>query len=194
MIIKKLQNNLKKTVITFVSPYITYFIIVFFIISILFFGVEEFWVEYTSNEGIADITINNNGYLWPVPGYSYISSYYGNRIHPITKKVSFHDGIDIPAPQDTKVISPANAIVSKVYISETVGKSVEIESNEYRFVFYHLNSISVVVGQMIKKGNSIGGVGTTGTLSTGNHLHFTVYKNNEKINPLDIIDFNIEGS
>lgn len=174
----------------FVTPYLVFFFIMFFVIAALFMGVEELWEEFTSTEGIDEITTSGNGFIWPVPGYSYISSRYGNRIHPITHKLSFHNGIDIPAPQDAKVVSPANGTITSVYESETVGKSVEIVSDEYKFVFYHLNFISTVQGNSIKKGEELGGVGTTGTLSTGNHLHFTVYKNNKTINPLEIVNFN----
>lgn len=153
-------------------------------------AVEELWEEFTSNTGIDEITSSSNGLIWPLPGFNYISSFFGNRIHPIKHTNSFHDGIDIPAPQDTKIISPANGIVSSIYNSESVGNTVEIESGEFKFVFHHLNFTSVEQGSSIKKGEQIGGVGTTGTLSTGNHLHFTVYKNNTKINPLEIINFN----
>ena len=186
----KTIKKAKKTIMVFIAPYLIFFFIMFFVISALFLGVEELWEEFTSTEGLDEITASSNGFVWPVPGYSYISSDYGNRIHPITHKLSFHNGIDIPAPQDTKVVSPVNGTITSVYDSKTVGQTVEIECNEYRFVFHHLNFISAVQGNSIKKGEQLGGVGTTGTLSTGNHLHFTVYKNNKTINPLEIVNFN----
>lgn len=194
MIVKNLQNKIKKTIITFLSPYISFLFIAVFIIGILFMGVEELWEEFTSTSGIEEINQSTTGFIWPVPGYSHISSYFGPRIHPITKKNSFHDGIDIPAPQDTKVFSPANGKVITTKESKTLGKTVEIESGEYKFVYYHLNFISVQEGNLINKGGLVGGVGTTGTLSTGNHLHFTVYRKNKKIDPLEIINLNIGRS
>ena len=194
MIMKKMQNNIKNTIITFLSPYISFLFIAVFIIGILFMGVEELWEEFTSTSGIEEINQSTTGFIWPVPGYSHISSYFGPRIHPITKKNSFHDGIDIPAPQDTKVFSSANGKVITTKESKTLGKTVEIESGEYKFVYYHLNFISVQEGNLINKGGLVGGVGTTGTLSTGNHLHFTVYRKNKKIDPLEIINLNIGRS
>ena len=104
--------------------------------------------------------------------------------------MSFHDGIDIPAPSNTAIISPSNGVVSKTYNSQTVGNTVEITSGEYKFVFHHMNFFSVEQGQEVKKGEQVGGVGSTGTLSTGPHLHFTVYKNGTLINPLEIVNFN----
>ena len=59
---------------------------------------------------------SNYGTKWPVPGYTYISSPYGYRTHPITgKKSDFHSGIDIPAPEDTPIASPTTGIVVASY-------------------------------------------------------------------------------
>ena len=187
------MKKIRKTLIVVISPYLTFFFISIFLIGGMFLAVEELWTEFTSSIGIEEINSSNDSgsFIWPLPGFNNISSYYGNRFHPIKKVNSFHDGIDIPAPQDTVVISPSDGIVSKVYNSSTVGKTVEIQSNEYKFVFHHLNSIFVNQSQNVIKGQEIGGVGTKGTLSTGNHLHFTVYKDNKKINPLEIVNFNI---
>lgn len=188
----KMSNKLKKTVVTFLAPYLIFLLIIFLLLSVLFMGVEVLWEEFTSPDGIEEITISSDGLIWPLPGYNRISSYYGLRFHPVKKVYSFHDGIDIPAPQDTIIISPSSGMVTKVYDSSSVGKTVEIENTEYRFVFHHLNYIAVTQGVTISKGEEVGGVGTTGTLSTGNHLHFTVYKNNNRVNPLEIYNFNKE--
>ena len=188
----KMSNKLKKSVVTFLAPYLIFLLIIFLLLSVLFMGVEVLWEEFTSPDGIEEITISSDGLIWPLPGYNRISSYYGLRFHPVKKVYSFHDGIDIPAPQDTIIISPSSGMVTKVYDSSSVGKTVEIENTEYRFVFHHLNYIAVTQGVTISKGEEVGGVGTTGTLSTGNHLHFTVYKNNNRVNPLEIYNFNKE--
>ena len=188
----KMSNKLKKNVVTFLAPYLIFLLIIFLLLSVLFMGVEVLWEQFTSPDGIEEITISSDGLIWPLPGYNRISSYYGLRFHPVKKVYSFHDGIDIPAPQDTIIISPSSGVVTKVYNSSSVGKTVEIENTEYRFVFHHLNYITVTQGATISKGEKIGGVGTTGTLSTGNHLHFTVYKNNNRVNPLEIYNFNKE--
>ncbi len=72
----------------------------------------------------------------------------------------------MPAPQDTKVLSPVTGTVVNTYFSNTVGNTVEIEKNNYKFVFHHLNYISAKKGKEIKQGDVLGGVGTTGTYST----------------------------
>ena len=81
-------------------------------------GVEELWEEFTSNIGIKEIITSSKGYVWPLPGYSDISSNFGERFHPIKKVNSFHDGIDIPAPQGTEVVSPGSGTG---FITMTIG-------------------------------------------------------------------------
>ena len=89
-------------------------------------------------------------------------------------------------------------MVTDTYFSESLGNTVKIDDGNFVFVFYHLNFYSIQENTEIQKGIQIGGVGTTGTLSTGNHLHFTVYKDGQTINPLSIVNFNnfnnLEGS
>ena len=58
---------------------------------------------------------SNYGTSWPVPNYYYISSNYGYRTHPITGAKDFHSGIDIPAPEDTPVVSPTSGVVIASY-------------------------------------------------------------------------------
>jgi len=187
---KNIGKSIKKTIMLMISPYITFLFIIVFLVVGLFMGVEELWEEFTSQNGIKEITYSSKGFVWPLPGYRDISSDFGNRFHPIKKVESFHDGIDIPAPQGTEVVSPSDGIVTSVYDSSSVGKSIEIESDNYKFVFHHLYTINVKENDKVKKGQVIGGVGSTGTLSTGNHLHFTVYEEDELINPLNLVNFN----
>jgi len=124
---------------------------------------------------------------WPVPGYTRISSSYGNRIHPITKKQSFHTGIDIPAPKNTPALAAEKGKVIYAGNQGAYGNTVILDhgggiSTQYS----HLNTIGVKVGQIVLKGESVGGIGTTGW-STGNHLHFTIMKNGKTVNPLDYV-------
>lgn len=180
------MKKIKKTMKIIIAPYIAFIIFACLTIIVLFVSIDVFFTDYTTDNEYANV----GGYIWPLPGYSRISSNYGSRIHPIKHTISFHDGIDIPAPQNTPVVSPSNGIVIATYFSDKLGNTVKIDNGEYIFVFYHLNFYSVQENMNIEKGMQIGGVGTTGTLSTGNHLHFTVYKDGQTINPLSIVDFN----
>ncbi|MCW5954528.1 MAG: M23 family metallopeptidase, partial [Propionibacteriaceae bacterium] len=62
----------------------------------------------------------------------------------------------------------------------------EIDGNDIQTAYLHMNKIEVKVGQKVNKGDRIGTVGTTG-LSTGCHLHLTLYKNGRASDPLDYI-------
>lgn len=148
-------------------------------------------LNWLSESNINYENYNNYGTKWPVLGYTYISSNYGYRIHPITKKKSFHNGIDIPAPQDTPIVSSTNGIVVASYWNKYTGNTVVIRDKTYDYIFMHLHSVNVVENQEVIEGQHIGGVGTTGIYSTGNHLHFSItkgpYTTANYINPLEII-------
>lgn len=129
--------------------------------------------------------------MWPLPPeYTYISSSYGYRIHPITGAYSFHNGLDIPAPQNTDVLSVVNGIVVNVYYTSINGNTIVVRDSNHDYLYLHLYKTDVVVGQEVQAGQRIGGVGTTGS-STGNHLHFIIaeapYTNGKYINPLILI-------
>jgi len=110
---------------------------------------------------------------------------FGTRIHPISKKLKFHSGIDIGCPSGTDVLSTASGKVIRIQYSKTgYGNNIVIEhSNKYKTLYAHLKNISVKVNQRISKGQVIGYSGSTGT-STNPHLHYEVIVNNKKVNPI----------
>ena len=122
--------------------------------------------------------------LWPI--YGIISSPFGWRIHPITKRRQFHRGIDIAAPTGTPIFAPMDGIVTFAGNMGGYGLTVEISNGSYRFRFGHLSRIDVYIGQKVKQGELIGRVGSTGR-STGPHLHFEVHYMNKVMNPLDFL-------
>lgn len=121
-------------------------------------------------------------FVYPLPTWN-ITSGYGDRIHPITKVLKFHNGIDISTPIDTPLISPEAAIVEKVYANTLGGKQIVLaHPGGYKTGYAHLNSIIVSAGDSLKQGDIFGYSGNTGA-STGPHLHFTTRKDNKFINP-----------
>lgn len=127
-----------------------------------------------------------------VPCKGRISCVFGNRIHPISKKKQFHNGVDIAAPKGTAVLAPADGKVNMVWDDTTYGGGLSIRIkhyNGYTTGYAHLSEQCVKVDQVVKAGDIIGKVGSTGA-STGPHLHFAV--KNEKGEPVDpktVIDF-----
>lgn len=121
----------------------------------------------------------------PVQGK--ITSKFGNRRHPISGNHAFHNGVDIAAPTGTPVKSPAFARVEKVYYNSTGGNQVIIKQflSDTTLGFAHLSKTLVEVGDIVYPGTEIALVGNTGQ-STGAHLHFTVRKNGELIDPLSV--------
>jgi murein DD-endopeptidase MepM/ murein hydrolase activator NlpD len=125
----------------------------------------------------------NGSFIFPVASYSYISSRFGQRIHPITGELKNHNGMDIAADMGTAVYA---ADGGKVVLAEWYGgygNCIMIDhGNGYKTLYGHLSYIGVSSGQTVSQGAAIGQVGSTGN-STGPHLHFEVYLNGSRIDP-----------
>ena len=117
------------------------------------------------------------------------TSYFGYRINPITDKFSFHTGIDIAAGSGTKIRAVYNGKVLKIGEDDRAGKYIFLEHNDGFVTFYcHCSEITAQAGTIIRQGETIARVGSTGW-STGPHLHFEVRKDNIRYNPLYILDY-----
>lgn len=124
---------------------------------------------------------------WPLPGYTTITSYFGTRIHPITKKNSTHYGIDISTggnPGKTVVAANDGKVVLVTY-DYYGGNMIMIDhGGGIATKYLHLSSFMVSVGQTVKRGENIALSGNTGAWTTGPHLHFEVVVNGSRVNPL----------
>ncbi len=147
---------------------------------------------------IKDYILKNNSLIaatpsiWPVRGY--ISSGFQWRTNPLTGKREFHKGIDIAGPIGVPVVSTADGIVTRAENNAYgYGKLVEVTHGfGFSTRYAHLNSISVKIGQFVKRGQVIGARGSTGW-STGPHLHYEVRINNKPVNPMNfILDHTLE--
>lgn len=117
----------------------------------------------------------------------WISSRYGRRTDPFTGKTAFHGGIDFAARAGTEIVSVAAGVVTRATRDRAYGHMVEINhGGGYVTRYAHNKENLVKVGDVVKKGQIIGLVGSTGR-STGAHVHFEVYKHGRSIDPATYI-------
>ena len=107
---------------------------------------------------------------------------FGKRTHPITNEVKEHNGIDIKAPEGTKVVSSINGTVTDVGFDAEKGNYIIIENGNLKTLYAQLATTNVKKGDKITAKQSIGTVGKTGN-ATGAHLHFEMMVNGEYVDP-----------
>ncbi|NYJ28226.1 M23 family metallopeptidase [Allomuricauda sp. ARW1Y1] len=113
-----------------------------------------------------------------------LSSGFGLRVHPISKKPTAHFGIDLAAPSGKPVYASAAGTVADVIRSENgYGTHIIIRHRfGFKTLYGHLDKVLVVKGQTIEQNEPIATVGSSGS-STGYHLHYEIWKNEKKIDP-----------
>ena len=133
------------------------------------------------------IKYDGGEFAWPAPKYVRISDDYGNRTHPILGTQQFHNGIDMAAPGGSPILAAYDGEVVAADYSATMGNYVMINHGDGIITIYmHASSLGVSKGQMVVRGEEIAKVGSTGR-STGNHLHFSVRKDGNYVNPWSYI-------
>lgn len=118
----------------------------------------------------------------PVKGNLYITSPYGNRIHPVTNKQAFHNGIDIRAKK-VPVYPVMAGKISKIDYSKKLGIYIEVtHKDDYKSIYGHLSEILLLEDSEIDINTAIAVSGNTGS-STAPHLHFIIKRGNKYLNP-----------
>jgi murein DD-endopeptidase MepM/ murein hydrolase activator NlpD len=113
-----------------------------------------------------------------------LTSSFGPRIHPITRRAQHHSGVDFGAPSGTPIQSAAAGTVTFAGERGSYGNLVIVDHGggvETRYA--HQRDIAVRAGQRVEAGQLLGTVGSTGR-STGPHLHFEVRRDGQAVNPL----------
>jgi murein DD-endopeptidase MepM/ murein hydrolase activator NlpD len=104
----------------------------------------------------------------------FYSSNFGWRIDPFTGRNAMHEGVDFVADAGTPIYASAGGVVDYASYQPDYGNMVEIDhGNDIVTRYAHASKLFVKVGQVVRRGEKIAEVGTTGR-STGNHLHFEV--------------------
>ena len=131
---------------------------------------------------------NTTYWAWPTVKPFKISSYYGYRVHPITGASHLHSGVDITGTASNNIfaIQSGKVIVASTGWNYGAGNNIRIDhGNGYVSQYMHLARIQVREGDTVEKGQLIGQMGCSGSC-TGKHLHFTIYKNGNLMNPLNL--------
>jgi murein DD-endopeptidase MepM/ murein hydrolase activator NlpD len=118
----------------------------------------------------------------PLAGMTLTSS-YGMRTHPVLGGRRQHNGVDLAAPTGTPVYATADGRIGRAELFSSYGNYVQIEhGGQLQTRYAHLSSYTVQAGQMVRRGDLIGYVGSTGR-STGPHLHYEVRVAGEAVDP-----------
>ena len=135
------------------------------------------------------VDYSTTGFIYPIKGYTYISSYYGWRFN----NTDYHTGVDFPAPANTPIRASASGTVIYVRTGAGYGRNwgygnylIVDHGGGFSTLYAHCTSIPVSVGDTVTKGQTIAYVGTTGW-STGYHLHFEIRRNGAHTNPLNYL-------
>lgn len=157
---------------------------------------ETLWAELlggfaagSSEILMPDTTHTPTGTLqWPLPIPGSITSPFGYRTDPLTGETSYHDGTDITVPESTPILADADGTVTVANALDSWGGSygyyVQIDhSSGLQTLYAHCSQICVTQGQQVQAGQVIAYVGHTGR-ATGNHLHFEVRENGERVDAM----------
>jgi murein DD-endopeptidase len=122
---------------------------------------------------------------YPTAGHHRIASHFSRaRRHPISRRISPHNGVDFSMNKGTPVLSIGDGVVTRVRNHPFAGKYVELQhGGHYTTRYLHLGRILVKRGQTVQRGDRIALSGNTGR-STAPHLHYELHVNGRPVNPL----------
>jgi murein DD-endopeptidase MepM/ murein hydrolase activator NlpD len=119
---------------------------------------------------------------------THISSGFGYRTDPFAGSPAFHAGLDFKGPTGAPIYSAAKGKVAFVGQRAGYGNCIEIDhGNGLRTRYAHMSAFRARVGDLVRPGQLIGAVGSTGR-STGPHLHFEVRLNGQPVNPRPFLE------
>lgn len=140
--------------------------------------------RHTAASDLADMAWPSR---YPIAG-ARISSRFGNRRDPFTRRLARHTGVDLPAPWGTPILASAGGTVRFAGYRRAYGNAVEIDHGDGLVTRYaHASKVLVRKGQVVLPEQPIARVGSTGR-STGPHLHFEVLEKGRPVEPLRYLE------
>lgn len=135
------------------------------------------------------VELNNIPSIQPVNNkeLTKLAASYGMRIQPFHKTMTSHQGIDYAIPENTRIYSTADGVVSEVNNSSSQGQGINItidHKNGYKSFYAHLNKVLVRKGEKVNRGDIIAYSGNTG-LSFMPHLHYEIVYNGRRVDPIN---------
>lgn len=152
---------------------------------------KELYIQSKSYDELVNLSKNKESMLQHLPAIQPVlnrnltrmASGYGWRIDPVYHTRRFHEGMDFTAPIGTKIYSTANGTVQSAGWQQGYGNCVQINHGYgYLTLYGHMSNVKVRIGQIVKRGDVIGLVGSTGK-STGPHVHYEVHYKGQIMNP-----------
>jgi len=138
------------------------------------FELDEFFKDQSS-------LLAHTPSIWPARGF--VTSTFGYRRSPFTKRQEMHEGLDVSTQVGSPVVAPARGVVIRAVYHKGYGNMVEIDHGYGVVTRYGHNSRNIVKpGQLVNRGDLIAEVGSTGH-STGPHMHYEVLLNGVPVNP-----------
>ncbi|MFD2552545.1 M23 family metallopeptidase [Bizionia sediminis] len=163
---------------------------------------KQIVVQSKSLDEIAKLAAEKEKLLAAIPAIQPVSnedltrmaSGYGYRTDPFTKARKFHYGMDFTAPRGTPVYATGDGVVVRADSrSSGYGNHIRIDHGfGYVSLYAHLYKYNVKKNQKVKRGDVIGFVGNTGR-SEAAHLHYEIFKDDKRINPLNFYYGNLSA-
>lgn len=133
---------------------------------------------------------SSSGWRSPLLEYSWVTSPYGMRLHPIYGEWRMHHGVDLASYMGQEIVAARSGYVTQASWDPWGGGNyVRIDHGDgFASAYLHMTYYIVSAGDWVNAGEVIGYVGSTGG-STGPHLHFSIYYNGSSVNPCDYVSF-----
>jgi len=127
--------------------------------------------------------------IFPVGGKITVTSGYGWRedpVRPVPGEKRFHRGVDFIGKMGDPIKAAMKGTVLHIDNNPNLGNFIILKhDNGYQTLYAHLSAYSVKAGDTVSQGQEIGKIGATG-YTTGPHLHYEVFRNGNRVDPLDL--------